>query len=145
MLCDEQQRGGGWSGSKEIRDPAQGSTRGHPVDTAFAILFLRRKFQRVQAPITGPRGVPIGMLPTDADEATVRAAAAHDAAQGEAAMPGLLVQLRSDVVARRKAAVLAIFAITGKDFGLHPYRRPQHSEDAIRAAESWWQSRRGAR
>ena len=39
----------------------------------------------------------------------------------------------------------AFFAITGEDFGLHPYRRPQDCEPAIKAAETWWQTRRGGR
>jgi hypothetical protein len=53
-------------------------------------------------------------------------------------MPELLACLHSEVTARRKAAVLAIFAITGEAFGLHPYRSPKDDSAAIRAAELWW-------
>lgn len=141
MLCDEQKSSGGWWGSDEFRPDAPRSNRGHAVDTSFAILFLRRKFQKVQPPVTGLQRARSQSLAAGAGDAEVKAAAEHDAAQGEAQLPALLALLRSEVVAQRKAALLAIFAITGEHFGLHPYRDPARDAAAIAAAEQWWRRR----
>jgi hypothetical protein len=145
MLCEEQKSSGGWWGNDEFRPDAPRSNRGHAVDTSFAILFLRRKFQKVQPPVTGLARARSQTLAEDASDVEVKAAAVHDAEAGDAQLPALLSLLRSEVVARRKAAVLAIFAITGEHFGLHPYRDPQRNEAAIAAAEQWWLRRRTER
>jgi hypothetical protein len=137
MLCGEQTVGGGWWGIDESRAPAMHATSGHPVDTAFAVLFLRRRFQKVPPAVTVARPSSAGLWP-DADAATVAAAAAYDASGGAAQLPELLALLHSEVVTRRKAAVLAIFRITGWDCGVHPYRSPDAEAERIRAAELWW-------
>src|SRR5439155_11333373 len=54
------------------------------------------------------------------------------------AVPALLWLLHSDIVPRRAAAVLALFRVTGEDFGLQPYRPPAADAAAIRRAELWW-------
>jgi hypothetical protein len=145
LLCEQQQKGGGWWGQDEFRPPAQKSSKGHCVDTSFAVLFLRRKFQKVQAPLTGVREPAARSLRDPSDDAAVREAAARDAARGEAALPALVALLRSDVAAQRRAAVLAIYAITKQDFGIRPWRPPARDDDAIRRAEAWWQQRRAER
>jgi len=145
LLCEQQLGGGGWWGQDESRGPAQRSTRGHVVDTSFAVLFLRRKFQKVQPPVTGARILAAASLADPADDAAVRAAAARDAAHGEWALPALVPLLRSEVSARRRAAVLALFAITRQDFGIHPWREPHRDDDAIRRAELWWLQKRAGR
>jgi hypothetical protein len=137
MLCGEQTIGGGWWGSDESRSPAPHAASGHPVDTAFAVLFLRRRFQKVPPAVTAVRLRCAGLWP-DADAATVAAAVAHDADAGLTQLPGLLALLHSEVVTRRKAAVLAIFRVTGWDCGVHPYRSPEEDAERIRAAELWW-------
>lgn len=138
MLCDEQKKGGGWWGRDEYRPPAVESSRGHAVDTAFAVLFLRRRFQKVLGPVTGVRLPRTAALAATAGDAEIAAAAVADAMNGEVLLPGLLRVLHSDVVARRKAAVLALFAISGEDFGLQPYRSREADAAAIRRAELWW-------
>lgn len=145
MLCDEQKAGGGFWGASEFRPPAPQTSKGHPVDTAFAILFLRRRFQKFLAPVptTGVRAPACAALPASAGEADVRAAAERDAARGRSIVPGLLRLLHSDVVARRQAALLALHAIAGQDFGIQPYRNPREDAAAIRRAELWWLRERG--
>ncbi|MGE3173904.1 MAG: hypothetical protein AB7O97_14865 [Planctomycetota bacterium] len=144
LLCDRQLGGGGWYGLDELRRPAPRTSNGHPVDTAFAVLFLRRKFQKVQAPVTGPRGLAAAALPADADDAAIAAAAARDAARGEAAVPRLLLLLHSDARARRCAAAAALRAITRQDFGLRPELEPQADRAAIHGAVLWWLRRQSA-
>jgi hypothetical protein len=145
LLCEQQLGGGGWWGQDEARSLGQRSPRGHAVDTSFAVLFLRRKFQKVQPPVTGARILAAASLGDPADDAAVRAAAARDAAHGEWALPALVPLLRSEVSARRRAAVLALVAITRQDFGIHPWRDPHRDDDAIRRAELWWLQKRAGR
>ena len=141
MLLKYQQGSGGWRKDQEFRTAWRStSSRAHPVDTAFAILFLTRGFQKQARPVplTGRRPPRSALLPADAEERAIRAAADSDRNRGLAGMPGLLKCLRSSVLVQRKAATLAIFAITGQDFGLHPYRVPEENAEAIKRAELWW-------
>jgi hypothetical protein len=75
----------------------------------------------------------------------VRAAAQADAAAGDRHVPALLACLRSDVVPRRKAAVLALFRLAGEGFGFEPYRAAEKQPEAMRAAELWWARRHPGR
>ena len=68
---------------------------------------------------------------------------AADQSRGVSVMADLLTCLRSPILTRRKAATLAIFAITGQDFGLHPYRDPEGNSEAIKRAELWWLRKSG--
>jgi len=146
MLCTEQLSGGGWWGDEENRPPGVRSPSGHAVDTAFAVLFLRRKFQRLLPPVTGSDGCRSAALLPGAGDAVIRGAVAADTGHGRQHLPALLACLRSEVLERRKAAVLAIFLITGEDFGVQPYRDPAGETRAIRRAELWWlQHRNGDR
>lgn len=147
MLLDLQAGGGGWSsgfgGRRGPNGPERG--KGSPIDTAFAVLFLRRKFQAQAAPLTPGRATPVQGLAAQADERALEAAIAHDVARGLAAFPELLECLRSPVVLRRKAAALAIARISRRDFGYVPYIDPAQQEGAIRAAEAWWRAQAGGR
>ncbi|MBK8097539.1 MAG: hypothetical protein IPK26_10545 [Planctomycetes bacterium] len=145
MLCNEQLARGGWYGSEEHHPDWPRGASGHPVDTAFAILFLRRKFQKVLAPVTGPRACRTASLPADATDEAVKLAAQADAAGGDLHVPALLACLRSDLLPRRKAAVLALFRLAGADFGFTPYRDPRVQAAALRDAELWWLKRRAGR
>lgn len=145
MLCDEQLARGGWYGAEEHHPDWPRGPSGHPVDTAFAILFLRRKFQKVLAPVTGPRGCRSAGLPGEAGDEAVKLAASADAAEGDRHVPALLACLRSDLLPRRKAAVLALFRLAGADFGFEPYLAPGRQAEALRAAELWWLRRHAGR
>ena len=141
MLLKYQQHGGGWRSDREFRpDWMSASNPAHPVDTAFAILFLRRGFQKqaLNIPLTGPRQVRSALLSANAGDDAMRAAARSDQRQGLSIMPALLKCLRSDIVSQRRAATLAIYGIAGEDFGLHPYRGPEENAEAIKRAELWW-------
>jgi len=133
MLVEMQGRHAGWSSSWEIRPGAlQGP--GSPVDTAFAILFLRRKFKKV-LPKTHLTLLTLGVQATDD---AIQDAARRAIKRGVAAVPDILKAMRSDVLPRRKAAGLAIHGISGKNFGYDPVKPVADSTDTIKAAELWW-------
>jgi hypothetical protein len=138
MLCDEQDTGGGWNSGV---DHGGGSHltkgRGEMVPTAFAILFLRRKFQKVAGPIT-PRVVVFANLGPSSKAEDVDACAKGLIARGKAALPEVLHHLRSDVRTQRQAAAAALRGLAGQDFGYDPAQDPLHSRDQIHAAELWY-------
>lgn len=138
MLCESQDDGGGW---RSISDLGSGITltkgRGDMVPTAFAILFLRRKFQKVAGPIT-PRVVVFANLGPQSKPEDVEACAKGLIARGKSALPEVLHALRSEVGTQRQAAALALRALAGQDFGFDPARDPLQSRDAIHAAELWY-------
>lgn len=138
MLVDTQRPGGGWRVTAAMFPGAPEVARGDPVDTAFAVLFLRRRFQKVPGPVTGTRAPTLESLDAKADDAAVTACAAELARRGKAAVPDLLAALRSDVAPRRRAAVRALTAIAGKDFGIDPERPFAEVADAVRRAELWY-------
>ena len=149
MLLEHQGEQGGWSryriqlaaGGEKVVLPRD------PVATSFAVLFLRRKFQRRLGPITKGGGYLTRGLPEGATEKQIARAVELDVDRGARAVPDLLKALRSPILARRKAAVLGLSKISGEDFGLDPLADPSASSDAIKAAERWWltKGRRGLR
>ncbi len=138
MLCDEQESGGGWTSGV---DHGGGSHltkgRGDMVPTAFAILFLRRKFQKVAGPIT-PRVVVFANLGSASKPEDVDACAKGLIARGKAALPEVLHHLRSEVRTQRQAAAQALRGLAGQDFGYDPAQDPLHSRAPIHAAELWY-------
>ena len=138
MLLGAQRAGGGWT-SQTDRGPGQelDGGRGEPVATAFAVLFLRRKFQKIAGPIT-PRVLLLGGLTAQSTDEEVRQCAMGLEQRGKAALPDVLKALRDDLAPRRRAAAAALRAIAGKDFGIDPERDPEHNCDALRAAELWY-------
>src|SRR5262245_18945157 len=99
MFVREQGPAGGWSSNfGAVRGGAL--QRGSPVDTAFAILFLRRKFQKVLGPIT-PRTVVLASLTERSGAEDVAQCAEALAQRGKAALPDVLKALRDDVAPRR--------------------------------------------
>lgn len=137
MLCDEQDDGGGW---RSPVDHGAGSVlskgRGDLVSTSFAVLFLRRKFQKVAGPITQHVVVFANLGPKSKPE-DVDACAKGLVARGKAALPEVFHALRSEIGSQRQAAALALAAIAGQDFGYDPARDAQQNRDAIHAAELW--------
>ncbi|MHC4814970.1 MAG: prenyltransferase/squalene oxidase repeat-containing protein [Planctomycetota bacterium] len=133
MLVEMQGRHDGWSSSWEFR-PGALKGPGSPVDTAFAVLFLRRKFKKV-LPKTYLTVLTLGVQATDPE---IQKTAERAVKRGLAAVPDVLKAMRSDVLPRRKAAALAIHGISGKDFGYDPVKAAEDSAPAIKAAEVWW-------
>jgi hypothetical protein len=146
MLLDEQADGGGWNSATDmgpVLAPGVARGRGAPVATAFAILFLRRKFQKVAGPLTQARVPILAQLGEQASSAEVQACADGLVARGKAAMVEVLTALRSEVGARRRAAALALQAIAGQDFGYDPEAGEEANRLPLRGAEKWWLQHRG--
>lgn len=137
MLIKEQLTEGGWAlGPNQML--GRTGRRSDLVDTAFAILFLNRKFQKVAGPITPSRNTPVSKLTAQATDAEIEKAVAYDALRAKQAVPELLLALRSEVLAQRKGAILALFRIAGDDFGYQPFLKPAAQEASLARAEAWW-------
>ena len=138
MLVEEQLTGGGWcSASDGFPGTRLSNKRGDSVPTAFAILFLRRKFQKEVGPLTENivRLVNIGPFSKQKD---IDACAAQLAQRGKEAMPELLAALRSDVQPQRAAAAIALKDIAGDDYGFDAKADADANRRAVRAAELWY-------
>ena len=109
------------------------------ISTPFAVLFLRRRFQRIlDGPTTPGPSYVCSTLPQAASDVQMRAAIKVDVARGDEAVPDLLAAMRSPRYVRRKAAALALMRISGRDFRFHPARDAKANADALRRAERWW-------
>ena len=140
MLVKAQLASGAWLFANKVAN----RERGNPISTAFAILFLRRRFQRT-TPSTGHRSTPTTpqatrarYLPAKASQAEIQASARLEVRRGYAAVPDLLKLLRGKVAARRRAALLAIQELAKQRFSLDPYRQPKDSSKDLRQIERWW-------
>lgn len=144
MLLDAQGGGGGWVSAPDFGGslPAADAKIGQPVPTAFAILFLRRKFQKVAGPLTGPATVSLGMLTEQSGNDDVKACAEQLVRRGKAALPEVLKALRDDLRPRRRAAAQALRGLAGQDFGYDPDAGAEASAAALRAAELWYLKQR---
>jgi hypothetical protein len=134
MLLQQQLGGGGWAGDRRT---GRAGGHGEPVDTAFAVLFLRRKFQK-GGPVTAPRTIVLSMLHEQSGDADVRSCAEGLLRRGKSAMKDVLAALRDSMPARRRAAALALTGIAGQDFGIDPARDEEHNRDALHRAELWY-------
>src|SRR5690606_35232158 len=113
MFVDEQLSGGGWSSKKDgLPGTHLSNKRGDSVPTSFAILFLRRKFQKEVGPLTENivRLVNIGPYSKQKD---VEECASQLVKRGKDAMPEILEALRSEVEPQRVAAAKAFKDIAG--------------------------------
>lgn len=138
MLVGEQLPGGGW---RSKTDGHQGDNlsknRGTSVATAFAVLFLRRKFQKVAGPIT-PSIVTLPTIGPNSKQQDVDACAEHLQKLGKKALPDVLKALRSDIARQREAAAAALRGITGQDFGYDPAIGAEGNREVIKKAELWY-------
>jgi hypothetical protein len=142
-----QRRDGGFVALQHRSANERRSRGGSAIDTAFAVLFLRRSFRAdLGAPTDGPvtPGPSRGCreLAADADEAGVRAAVAYELARGRTAIPDLLAAMRRGHEPARRAAALALMRLSGEDFGYHPARTAEQNAEALRRAERWWLANR---
>jgi hypothetical protein len=137
MLCAEQLPGGGWqSQSDGFPGNLAGRGRGASVPTAFAVLFLRRKFQKEAGPVT-PRDLSLAAVGSNAQERDIADCVAELKRRGKEAVPEVLRALRSDCEPRRRAAVRALEGIAGEQFGFDPARDVEANREAIKKAELW--------
>lgn len=138
MMVHSQLADGGWRSRTDLVHGLVQNGASNEVVTAFAVLFLRRAFQRVAGPITGPRGPSLAQLAEQSSDADVTAAARLLAGRGMTAMEEILKALWSEVRPRRRAAASALTILAGQDFGYDPLRDPDSNRAAIRAAELWY-------
>lgn len=138
MLINEQRAGGGWSSSQDAYPGSHLSDgRGDSVPTAFAVLFLRRKFRKVAGPITA-RVVRLVNIGPHSKQADVEACAEGLVARGKAAMPDVVKAMCSDVLTQRRVASIALPAIAGSNFGFDADRDRAANRAAVRRAELWF-------
>ncbi|HLQ36386.1 MAG TPA: hypothetical protein VK348_01195 [Planctomycetota bacterium] len=143
MFVDQQLGNGGWS-SPTDRMLGHGAGagvaagNGSPVSTAFAILFLRRKFQKLPTPITGISVPFLGMLTAETPDKDVTACGQALAARGKDALLEILNALRNDLPTRRRAAAIALHGLAGQDFGFDPLLDEAGNRSAIHRAELWY-------
>jgi hypothetical protein len=138
MLIEEQLSGGGWSSKKDgFPGTHLSGKRGDSVPTSFAILFLRRKFQKNVKPLTANIVRLVNMGPfskqKDIDEC-----ARQLIKRGKDAMPDLISALRSEVESQRQAAAKALQGIVGDEFGYDAKNDRDANRSAIRKVELWW-------
>ncbi len=138
MLIEEQLSGGGWSSKKDgFPGTHLSGKRGDSVPTSFAILFLRRKFQKNVKPLTANIVRLVNMGPfskqKDIDEC-----ARQLIKRGKDAMPDLISALRSEVESQRQAAAKALQGIVGDVFGYDAKNDRDANRSAIRKVELWW-------
>lgn len=142
MLLEEQGAGGGWGQGRDTglfgQALAGGEKIGQPVDTAFAVLFLCRKFQKHAGPVTGARTITLPMLDAKSTDADVKNCGEYLGKRGKAAMVEILTALRADVTPRRRAALLGLAAIAGQDFGIDASKDASANSEALRKAELWY-------
>lgn len=138
MFVDQQLSGGGWS-SLTDGHPGQhlSNRRGDSVPTAFAVLFLRRKFQKHVGAIT-PRVVRLVNIGPRSKSSDVDECARQLAAKGKAAMSEVVRAMRSEVEPQRRVAVQALRAIAGQSFGFDPALDRDQNRRAVRRAELWY-------
>ena len=138
MLIDAQRSGGGWSSSQDAYPGNRLSEgRGDSVATAFAVLFLRRKFKKVAGPITA-RVVRLVNIGPRSKQADVEACAEQLVSRGKAAMPDVVKAMCSEVAPRRQVAAIALPALTGSNFGFDAARDRAANRAAVRRAELWF-------
>lgn len=141
MLLDEQLPGGGW---RSLQDGHPGghldAGRGDAVPTAFAILFLRRKFQKAPVAAITPRIVVLANLGPASKDGDIDLCAEQLGKRGKEAMADVVKGMRSEVPAQRRAAAKALVAIVGEGFGYDPAaeRDSDGTREAVRRAELWF-------
>lgn len=138
MLIEHQHAGGGWGGVYPRTGVQDGDRIGQPIDTAFAVLFLRRKFQKQAGPVTGARTVTLQMLDAKSSDDDVKNCGDYLGKRGKSAMMEILTALRADVVPKRRAALAGLAAIAGQDFGIDASKDASANSEALRKAELWY-------
>lgn len=143
MLVDQQLPGGGWRSTTDgFPGGHMSGGRGDLLPTAFAVLFLRRKFQKTVGPIT-ERIVVLANIGPMSKPVDIDACAAELVRRGKPAMPEVLNALRSEIEPQRRAAASALQGIAGETFGFDAGKDAATNRDAVRKAELWFLKNRG--
>ena len=138
MLIEEQLSGGGWSSKKDGFPGAHLSgRRGDSVPTSFAILFLRRKFQKNIRPLT-PNVVRLANIGPFSKQKDIDECARQLVQRGKVAVLDLIPALRSEVGPQRQAAAKALQGLVGDVFGYDAKKGRDANKSAIRRVELWW-------
>jgi hypothetical protein len=138
MLCDLQDPGGGWMSTTDGYPGGHLSKgRGDLVPTSFAVLFLRRKFQKTVGVVT-PHVVRLVNLGPNSKPADVDACAVELVKRGKEALPEVFQALRSEHEPVRLAAAQALRGIAGEQFGYDPAKSAADNRTAITKAELWF-------
>ncbi|MFY9341356.1 MAG: hypothetical protein WAT39_02625 [Planctomycetota bacterium] len=138
MLCDLQLPGGGWQSRSDGHPGGHlASGRGDLVPTAFAVLFLRRKFQKISGPVT-PQVVRLVNIGPASKPGDVDACASELVRRGKPALPEVFQALRSEVELQRRAAAAALAGIAGDNFGYDAAKDAAANRDAVVRAELWF-------
>lgn len=139
MFVDMQLSGGGWTSTRDgFPGHRLSRKRGDSVPTSFAILFLRRKFQKeIGGPLTENIVRLVNIGPASKQQA-IDECARQLVKQGKKAVPDILKALRSDVAPKRQAASKAFQEIAGDTFGFNPKLDRDANRSAIRRAELWY-------
>ena len=106
------------------------------MPTAFAVLFLRRRFEKRAGPITA-RVIRLVNIGERSKRADVDECARQLVARGKDAMAEVIRAMRSDVAPRRQVAAQALPAIAGDSFGFDPSLDRDGNRRAVRRAELW--------
>ena len=142
MMLGHQADLGGWNGRMPPRGRRARALPPAPIDpvlTSFAVLFLRRRFQRsLTAATTSGSWIRALYLPENASKKQIEASVHGEVGRGYKAVPDLIKALRSQHVSRRVAAVKALTQITGRFEELSPYRKPADNTELLDNIESWW-------
>jgi len=145
MLVRSQLDAGGWVDhnvamvsplGNKLGDRSLRPGHGELVATSFAVLFLRRSFQKQLGPVT-PHKVLLVNLGVHSKEADIEACAVGLIARGKEAVEDVLKALRSEVGPQRAAAAKALRALAGEGFGYDPALSPEQNREACRRAELW--------
>jgi hypothetical protein len=145
MLVRTQLDGGGWADQTiTVAEPVGGKVGGRSlrpghgelVATSFAVLFLRRGFQKQLGPVT-PRQVLLANLGAHSKAADIDACAEGLIARGKDAVEEVLKALRSEIGPQRAAAAKALHRLAGETFGFDPALGPEQNSAACRRAELW--------
>lgn len=142
MFVEEQLSGGGWSSRKDgFPGTHLSRKRGDSVPTSFAILFLRRKFQKNVGPLT-PNIVRLVNIGPHSKRKDVDECARQLVKRGKDAMSGVLRALRSDVEPQRRAAAQALQGIVGEVFGYDAKKDREANTKAVNKATHWYMKNR---
>jgi hypothetical protein len=138
MLVDEQLASGGWrSRTDGYGALGRGARFGDFLSTSFAVLFLRRKFQKVAGPIT-PHVVTLPSIGPHSKPHDVEDCAQELVRRGMAAVPDVLRALRSEIANQRCSAAAALREIARQDFGYDPAKDVEQNREALKQAELWY-------
>ncbi len=164
-LLGAQESGGGWEGGGgfSAAAPGAGPGRGNLLDTAFALLFLKKATFRVEGAVATEESDSSLDLSgaADLDDASFRAvfdtvrsrfarAAEKDRAAraadfvrlGVRALGLLVLDLEAEGAAEREVAIDALRRVTGQTLGYDPAAPQEVRSAAVAAWEEWYVTRR---